>query len=66
MKGFPVVFQVAADAVFSRRILHLHFEVVAMPCRKILGHFFMTIEALESWRAGAECVTGIALRRAGE
>ena len=64
MKGFAVVFQVAADAVFPRGILHLHFEMVAMLCGKILGNFLVTIEALERWRAGAERVTGIALGRA--
>ena len=66
MKGFPVVFQVTADTVFSRRILHLHFKVVTVLCRKILSYFLVAIEAFESWRAGAECVTGIALRRTGE
>lgn len=58
--------QMAADAVFSRGIVHLHFEVIAMLGGKILGYFLVALKTLEGRRAGAERVAGIALRSAGQ
>ena len=66
MKSFAVVFQVAADAVFSCGILHLHLEVIAVLCGEILCDFLVAIETFESRSAGAERVAGIALGSAGK
>ena len=62
VKGFAVMFQVAMNAVFSRGIAHLHFEVVTVFRGEILRNFLVAVEALKCGRAGAERVTGIALR----
>lgn len=61
LKGFTVVFQVAAHAIFSIGIAHLHFEVIAVLGGKILGNFFVAINAFEGRRTGSKGVAGSAL-----
>ncbi len=61
VEGFPVVLQVAADAVPAGGNVHLHFEMVAVLGGKILSHFLVAIETLEGRGACAECVARIAL-----
>jgi hypothetical protein len=60
-----VVFQVAAHALFPIRIPHLNLRVIPVFRSEPLGHFFMTIETLEGWSAGAELMTARALRGPG-
>lgn len=66
VKGFAVVFQVAAHAFFSIGIAHLHFKVIAVLGGKILGNFFVAIDALERRRARPEGMAGSALRSAAQ
>jgi len=63
---FAVVFQVAAHAVFSIGIAHLHFKVVSVLRGKILRNFLVAIDALERGRASSEGMAGSALRSAAE
>ena len=51
-----VVIEVAADTIFAIGILHLDLGVISVLCDQSLGHFFMTIQAFESRRTGAELV----------
>jgi len=60
-KIFTVVFQVAADAVFAFRILHLDVEVIPVLRGKVLRDFLVAIEATERGRTGSEYVTRTAL-----
>jgi hypothetical protein len=62
---FSVVFEVAADAIFPVRIPHLKLGMISVIRGEPLGHFFMTIQAFESRRAGAELMTAGALRGSG-
>lgn len=61
VEGFTVVFQVAAHAIFSIGIAHLHFKVIAVLGGKILGNFFVAINAFEGRRTGSKGVAGCAL-----
>lgn len=61
LEGFPVVLQMAADAIFAGGIVHLYLEVVAVLGGKVLRDFFVAIEALEGGCASAKGMAGIAL-----
>jgi len=58
---FSVVLQMAADAIPAVRMLHSQPGVVAMIGSKTLPYLFVTIEALEGWRAGPELMATRAL-----
>jgi hypothetical protein len=60
---FAVVLQMAADAVPAVWMLHSQPGVVAMIGSKTLPYLFVTIEALEGWRAGPELMATRALGR---
>ena len=60
----PVVFEVAAHAIFAAGIFHPEPRVISTVCGKMLRNLFMTVETLERRRAGTELVTARALRRA--
>ena len=56
-----VVIEVAADTILAIGILHLDLGMIPVLRGQSLGHFFMTIQAFESRRAGAELVAARAL-----
>lgn len=53
---FPIVLQVAAYAVLTIRILHLHLEVIAVLGGEILGDFLVAFQTFIRGSAGAELV----------
>lgn len=61
-----VVLEMAADTVFSLRVLHLQVRVVAMFFREGLGDFLVAVEALECGTFCAKDVATVALASSAE
>ena len=57
-----VVIEMAANTLFAVRVPHLDLGVISVLGRQALCDLFVTIEALEGGRAGAELVAACALR----
>jgi hypothetical protein len=65
-KVFPVMFQMAANAILTIGVRHMKLIVIAVLGRKPFGDFFVALQAFEGGRAGAELVAGSALRGAAQ
>ncbi len=62
----PVVFEVAAHAIFAAGIFHPEPRVISTVRGEMLRNLLMALETLERRRAGSELVAARALRCARE